>query len=112
MRLADDLPAAGPRRLARGTKGLAVDALDVHLVRVAGLLADDPNRLSDIRLERMLVAVEPRWPRFERVCRAAAPKGVDRHAICIGGGPDRASQGDRRLGTLVLAARVLRVAGA
>src|SRR6185503_10726915 len=102
--LADDLPAAGPRRFAGGADGGAIDGGDVDLV--PRLLADDRHALADVRLQRVLVAPEPLRPGLELQCLAVRGQRVVDRAVGVRRRGDRALERDLDLG-LVAGLRTL-----
>src|SRR5262245_45392230 len=101
MVFADLFPAAGPRWLAWLTQRLAVHRQDVDLGRALFDLADDRHRLADVRLERMVVAVEPGRTRIELVRLATTGHLVPRLAPVVGPGRDGACDRDLLFGSLV-----------
>src|SRR4051794_14069648 len=89
MRLADDLPATRPRRLALAPDRGAISREDLDRRRPSGLLTVDPDRLSHEPLERVAVTPEPGRPDLEIVAIRAHREGVGGAAISVRARADR-----------------------
>src|SRR6185369_12129065 len=75
----DDLPAAGPGRLAGSADRRAVDRQHVDIGRALGLLTGDRDVLADDRRERVRVAPPPWGSGLELVHGGA--NGEDEFAV-------------------------------